>query len=149
VQGRTEKQLVYELLPCTEGMGLCGMPEPSAGDLFLDLEGDPFVDEHGLQYLFGFAYRDSQGELNYAKHWALDGDQEKIGFEWLVDEIMRRREADPAMHIYPFGAYEPATLKNLMGLHATREDEIDRLLRAEAFVDLHRIFKQAIRAGVE
>src|SRR5207245_5098341 len=38
---------------------------------------------------------------------------------------------------------------NLMGLHATREDEIDRLLRGEAFVDLHRVFRQGVRASVE
>jgi uncharacterized protein len=53
------------------------------------------------------------------------------------------------MHVYHFGAYEPATFKNLMGRYATREDEIDRMLRAGSFVDLHTIFKQALRASVE
>jgi len=28
------------------------------GDSFVDLEGDPFVGENGLQYLFGFAVLD-------------------------------------------------------------------------------------------
>lgn len=149
VEGRSTNQPVYELLPVTEGIGLSRLPEPSPGDLFLDLEGDPFVGEHGLQYLFGFAARDSEGRLVYEKRWALNRAEEKSGFEWLVDEIMRRRAADPRLHIYHFGAYEPSTLKNLMGLHATREDEIDRLLRAEAFVDLHRVFRQGVRAGVE
>ena len=53
------------------------------------------------------------------------------------------------MHVYHFGAYEPVKFKWLMGRYATREDEIDRMLRAEFFVDLHTIFKQAVRAGVE
>src|SRR6202790_1128105 len=36
-----------------------------------------------------------------------------------------------------------------MGMYATREDEIDRLLRAGMLVDLHQAFKQSTRAGVE
>ena len=150
VEGREDKKLKYELLlPVTEGMGLCRLPEPSANDIFLDLEGDPFVGESGLQYLFGFAFLDAGGELRYEKQWALNREEEKNGFEWVVDEIMRRRQANPKMHIYHFGGYEPATLKRLMGMHATREDEIDRLLRACAFVDLHQAFKQGLLASVE
>src|SRR3984893_10848619 len=150
VTGRTEKKLVHEpLLPVAEGMGLCRLPEPSADDVFVDLEGDPFVGESGLQYLFGFAFRGADGELRYEKRWALNREEEKKGFEWLVDEIMRRREANPRMHVYHFGAYEPGTLKRLMGMYATREDEIDRLLRAGTLVDLHQAFKQGVRASVE
>src|SRR5256884_8042976 len=53
------------------------------------------------------------------------------------------------MHVYHFGAYEPGTMKRLMGMHATREDEIDRMLRAGMLVDLHQAFKQGVRASVE
>src|SRR6267378_3887407 len=150
VQGRTEKRPVHEpILPVAEGMGFCRLPEPSVGDVFVDLEGDPFVGEKGLQYLFGFAVLDVPGELKYEKRWALNREEEKKGFEWLVDEIMRRREANPKMHVYHFGAYEPGALKRLMGMYATREDEIDRLLRAGVMVDLHQAYKQGVRASVE
>ena len=150
VEGRTKNKLVHELLlPVAEGMGFCRLPEPSKGDVFMDFEGDPFVGDQGLQYLFGFAAGGAGGELVYEKRWALHRDEEKKGFEWLVDEIMRRREADPKMHVYHFGAYEPGTMKRLMGMHATREDEIDRMLRAGMLVDLHQAFKQGVRAGVE
>ena len=150
VQGRTDKKLVHEpLLPPAEGIGLCRLPEPSPADLFLDLEGDPFVDESGLQYLFGMAFRDAHGELTYERRWALNRQEEKKGFEWLVDEIMRRRELNPKMHVYHFGAYEPSTLKRLMGMYATREDQIDRMLRAGVLVDLHQAFKQSTRASLE
>jgi predicted RecB family nuclease len=149
VEGRKEQRLVHEqIFPPMEGMGFCRLPEPSAGDVFMDFEGDPFVGEQGLQYLFGFALRDA-AELVYEKRWALNREEEKKGFEWLVDEIMRRRERDPKMHVYHFGAYEPGTLKRLMGMHATREDEIDRMLRAGVLVDLHQAFKQGVRASVE
>ncbi|MGB4784596.1 MAG: TM0106 family RecB-like putative nuclease [Candidatus Acidiferrum sp.] len=150
VEGRTGKKLKHELLlPVTEGMGFCRLPEPSAGDLFVDLEGDPFVGEQGLQYLFGYAVRDAGGELRYEKRWALNREEEKKGFEWMVDEMMRRREANPKMHVYHFGGYEPGALKRLMGMYATREGEIDRMLRAGVLVDLHQAFKQGVRASVE
>ncbi|HXN53443.1 MAG TPA: TM0106 family RecB-like putative nuclease [Candidatus Acidoferrum sp.] len=150
VTGRSEKRLVHEpLLPVADGMGLCRLPEPSANDVFVDLEGDPFVEQSGLQYMFGFAFKNAGDEWSYEKRWALNCEEEKKGFEWLVDEIMRRREANPKMHVYHFGAYEPGTLKRLMGMYATREDQIDRLLRAGVLVDLHQAFKQSTLASVE
>ncbi len=36
-----------------------------------------------------------------------------------------------------------------MGRYATREDEIDRMLRASLFVDLYTVARQSIRASVE
>jgi len=150
VEGRTEKKLKHEpLLPAVEGMGFCRLPEPSVDDMFVDLEGDPFVGEQGLQYLFGFVFQNAGGEWSYDKRWALNREDEKKGFEWLVDEITRQREANPKMHVYHFGAYEPGALKRLMGMYATREDEIDRMLRAGVLVDLHQVFKQGLRASVE
>jgi predicted RecB family nuclease len=150
VLGRVEKKHVHEpILPVVESMGFCRLPEPAADDLFLDLEGDPFAGTQGLQYLFGFAAKDADREYRYEKRWALNAEEEKKGFEWLVDEIMRRREANPRIHVYHFGAYEPGALKRLMGMYATRENEIDRMLRAGVLVDLHQTFKQGVRASVE
>jgi predicted RecB family nuclease len=150
VEGRADKKLKYELLlPIAEGMGLCRLPEPSADDMFLDLEGDPFVGESGLQYLFGFAFQNANGKLRYEKKWALNREEEKNGFEWVVDEIVRRRKANPQTHVYHFGAYEPSVLKRLMGIYATRQDEIDEMLWEGTFVDLHQILKQSARASVE
>src|SRR5260370_33026228 len=66
VTGRTEKKLVYEpLLPIAEGIGFCRLPEPSADDVFVDLEGDPFVGESGRQYLFGSSFRNAVSALSY------------------------------------------------------------------------------------
>ena len=150
VQGRTENKLVYEIvLPTAEGLGLCRLPEPSPNDVFVDIEGDPFVGESGLQYLFGFVFKNPSGEMVYEKRWALDRQDEKLVFEWLLDQIVSRREANPQMHVYHFGAYESGVLKRLMGMHATREDQVDRLLRAHVLVDLHLAYRQALRASVE
>lgn len=148
VEGRTQQTHIYELLPVMEGAGFCNLPEPSDLDMFVDLEGDPFVGDNGRQYLFGFVTVDKQ-KLAYEKRWCLTVNEEKQAFEWAVDQIMRQWKASPNMHVYHFGAYEPSAFKWLMGRYATREDEIDRMLRAGLFIDLHALFKEAVRASVE
>jgi predicted RecB family nuclease len=149
VEGRALQKCVHELLPVVEGTGFCKLPEPSPGDVFVDLEGDPFVGDCGQQYLFGLVSAEEGQGLRYRKRWAFTAEEEKTGFEWFVDEVMVRLQKFPTMHVYHFGAYEPGTFKRLMGRYATREDEIDRMLRAGLFVDLHTVFKQAARASVE
>jgi predicted RecB family nuclease len=148
--GRGENRLIHErLLPVIASTGFCRLPTPTGDDVFLDFEGDPFVGDSGLQYMFGIAGKDQTGELAYENRWALNREQEKLAFEWLVDEIVLRRKREPGMHVYHFGAYEPATLKRLMGMYATREDQVDRMLRAGVLVDLHQTFKQGVRASVD
>jgi len=53
------------------------------------------------------------------------------------------------MHIYHFAPYEPVAMKRLATRHATREAELDHLLRQQCFVDLYSVTRQAIRASVE
>jgi uncharacterized protein len=55
----------------------------------------------------------------------------------------------PDLHIYHYAPYEPVALKRLMGRYVTRENEIDRLLRAGVFIDLYAAVRHAIRASVE
>jgi uncharacterized protein len=149
VAGRNQDKPVHELLNPVEGQGFYRLPAPSARDVFFDLEGDPFVGFSGREYLFGFVTGDEPGNPSYTCKWAITPDEEKQAFEWFVDFVIDRWAHDPAMHIYHFGAYDPSALKRLMGRYATREDEIDRMLRAGLLVDLHTIFKQAARASVQ
>lgn len=147
--GRNQGKLVYESLPVQPGFGLCCLPEPSPGDIFFDLEGDPFVRDGGLEFLFGYAWRDEQRNTLYRADWSFTPAEEKAVFERFVDFAIERLEQYPALHIYHFAPYEPAALKRLMGRYATRENEIDRLLRAGVFVDLYAVVRHAIRASVE
>lgn len=149
LEGRLSKKALYEALPVTEGAGLQRLPEPSRGDIFLDLEADPFVGDVGLEYLFGYVWRDGQGVERYTAEWAFNRDEEKRAFERFVDFVMARWAEHPSLHIYHYAPYEPSALKRLMGRYATREDEIDRMLRAGLFVDLYSIARQSIRASVE
>ncbi|MEZ5293441.1 MAG: TM0106 family RecB-like putative nuclease [Vicinamibacterales bacterium] len=141
---RTSGVPVHELLPVEPPLGLCRLPAPSPGDLFLDLEGAAFVRDGGREYLFGVWSAEG-----YAGQWACDDAEEHAAFEALMDRIERQWAAHPDMHVYHFSPYEPSALKRLMGRYASRADLLDRLLRGERFVDLLAVTRQALRAGVE
>jgi len=138
-------QPIHELLVIEAEKGLCRLPEPSAGDLFLDLEGDPFATEGGREYLFGVARADG----SYHSSWAFTESDERRAFERMIDLIVDQTRAHPGMHVYHYAPYEPAAFKRLMGRHATRERELDAMLREGRFVDLYAVVRQAMRAGVE
>jgi uncharacterized protein len=133
----------YELLAPEAGRGFARLPAPLEGDLFFDMEGDPFFDE-GLEYLFGVTWIDS-GEPRFRAFRATDRAEEKSAFEDFIDFALERLERHPGAHIYHYAPYEPSALKRLMGLHATREDELDQLLRSEKLVDLYAVVRQALR----
>jgi predicted RecB family nuclease len=141
---RSTKKTAFEILELQPGFGFYQLPEPSEHDMFFDFEGDPFVGNHGIEYLFGWYYRDKYYDL-----WATNDAEEKQALENYIDEVMRLRNIDNKMHVYHFGAYEQSALKRLVGKYATREDELDTLLRANVFIDLHTIIRHAIRAGIE
>ena len=157
LEGRQEGRLKYELLLPGERRaldperGLASLPLPSPGDLFFDIEGDPYAFEDGLEYLFGVM--DVGGEWHAI--WSTDAEGEftfggeKAAFERLMDLFTAQLDRFPEAHIYHFHSYEPSALKHLMGKHATREDQVDRLLRGGVLIDLHRIVRQALRASVE
>ena len=150
--------------------GLLALPEPVDGDLFFDIEGARYYSEDGrefgLQYLFGLvdtADLDEAGRPRYTPIWAFDRRGEKRAFEELVDFITERRARRPGLHVYHYNHYEPTSVDHLTELHATRqeavgrlmgrfatrEDEVDDLFRLGVFVDLYRVVRQGLQAGVE
>ena len=152
VRGREEHRMCYELLePVEAERGLCILPPPSPGDVFLDLEANPYVLNEGLEYLIGFLTLDSKAnaEPTYESLWSFDRAEEKCAFETFIGRMMERRRQDPAMHIYHYASYEPTAMKRLAGRHGACIDELDELLRAGMFVDLYRAVRQGLRASVE
>lgn len=150
--------------------GLLGLPEPAEGDLFFDIEGARYYSEDGrefgLQYLFGVvdtADRDTNGDARYRAFWAFNRDQEREAFTGVVDYMHERLSERPDAHVYHYNHYEPTALdhlaelhqaredvlRQLMGRFASREEELDDLLRRRVFVDLYRIVRQGLQASVE
>jgi uncharacterized protein len=147
--GRKAGRPVYEILTPEPGLGLALLPDPVEGDLFFDIESDPFVGEGGLEYLLGVAFAGEDGTLHYKTFWAFDRIQEREALQAFIDFVMDRWQTHPGMHIYHFSPYEPAAVKRLIGRHGTRETEADRLLRAERFVDLLAVTRHGLRVSVE
>ena len=168
IQVRGEGRVISERVPperdrqeaLVPDRGLWSLPEPSPGDLFLDLEGDPFYgsDEiDGIDYLFGIiepGRADAAGGPMFHAFWSIaDGTvtpaAERQAFEDCIDLIMDRWTAHPDMHVYHYAPYETSAMKRLAGRYVTRETEVDQLLRGQVFVDLYRVVRQGIRASVE
>lgn len=127
---------------------LAAIPEPDAGDLFFDFEGDPLYTEGpardwGIDYLFGMVDVDEQ----FTPLWAHSFAEEKVALERFLDLVAARRAAHPNLHIYHYANYEKAHLLSIAARHGVREVEVDRLLRDGVFVDLYPIVKRAVRVG--
>jgi predicted RecB family nuclease len=147
----------YELLEPEEGCGFAHLPLPSEGDLFFDMEGDPFFDD-GLEYLFGCVSLNinnkksldtapTNGQSKFQAFWSTDRATEKQAFEQFIDFVIERLERFPDLHVYHYAPYEATAIKRLMGLHATREADVDRLLRGKVLVDLYAVVRQGLRIG--
>ena len=148
LRGRETGTHLYELLDDEEERGFRLLPAPDHADVWLDLEGHPFYEPaRGLEFLFGYCYRDDSGEVRYEALWARDRDDERRMFERFVDWLVERRRRHPGLHVYHYAAYERTALTRLMGEHGTREHEVDDLLRGEVLVDLYRIVRQSLRAS--
>jgi uncharacterized protein len=174
VESEDAGAIAYELLEpdrdpdggLVPNRGLLALPEPAEGDLFFDIEGARYYSEDGrefgLQYLFGIVDTAEQPP-RYTQFWAFGRAGEKRAFEELIDFITERRRERPGLHVYHYNHYEPTAVDHLSELHetrqeavgrlmgrfATREDEVDELFRLGVFVDLYRVVRQGLQAGVE
>ncbi len=149
--GRTDLDPLWERIPPRPeepGRGLALLPEPSPLDLFFDIEADPWLGDHGLEYLLGVLSIDRPSPA-YLPIWGHSPEEERAAFEAFIDAVIERLGRDPAMHVYHYGGYEAGAIKRLMQRYATREDEVDRLLRGGVLVDLYAVVRQGIRASVE
>ncbi|MDP9249850.1 MAG: TM0106 family RecB-like putative nuclease [Chloroflexota bacterium] len=141
---------LYEFLPLQPNLGLAALPPPSTHDLFFDIEGDPFAEEDGLEYLLGVwdpSVRTDAGEPTFLTWWAHSREEEKAAFEGFIDFVMDRWRRHPTMHVYHYAAYERGRMGMLSTRHATREAEVDAMLRGELFVDLYKAVRQGLRIG--
>lgn len=131
--------------PDAPRQGFALLPPPSPGDVCFDIEGYPLI-EGGLEYLLGVTLSKG-GKLLFRDWWAHDRQQEKASFEAFVDWVYARWKRHPSMHVYHYAAYETTALKRLMCRYASRENEVDELLRSHVFVDLFTVVRQALILG--
>lgn len=124
--------------------GYALLPDPSPGDVFFDLEGDPYVGDGGVEYLWGW-----WGAGAYERVWAHTPAEEKAALEAFVDRVQAIRAEYPGMHVYHYAPHERSKLSSLAMQYATREDAIDDILRSGVLVDLYAVVRQGMQVGEE
>jgi len=145
-QAQQTGRAYVEVLPieqASRGFGL--LPTPSPQDLYFDMEGDPLT-ASGLEYLFGLLLPPYDRD-GFEAFWALKKTDEKTTFEQFIDRVIAHCRLYPDAHIYHYAPYEPTALKRLMTQYATREAEVDWLLRQQKLVDLYAVVRHAIRVS--
>jgi predicted RecB family nuclease len=137
---------VHQHLEPRRAAGYALLPTSSPGDIYFDLEGDPYVgDDGGIEYLWGW-WTEGSG---YECVWAHDAEAEKLAFERFVDRVFQLRALHSDLHVFHYAPHERSKLRSLAALYATREEQVDELLRAEALVDLYAVVRQGMQVGEE
>jgi len=133
-------KISYEVV---DGSELARLPAPSPGDVFFDMEGDPFaLAGTGLEYLFG-----AVTTAGFTPFWAHSRAAEKVAFEEFVDFAATWLTEHPGAHIYHYAPYEVTALKRLAAVHGTREEAVDELLRGGKLIDLYAVVRKALRVS--
>jgi uncharacterized protein len=128
--------------PQPQATSLVRVPPAHPGDIYFDLEGDPFAAIPTLDYLW--AYSDSAGDYHHV--WAHSPEDEQAALAWLLD-VFRQREAEGGdWHVYHYNTYEITSLRRVAASHPDPAvlAEVDRFIE-ERFVDLYRTVESGIR----
>lgn len=125
----------YELRAPEPGKGFDVLPEPTPGDIFYDIEGDPHF-AGGLEYLHGVWFDDQ-----FRAFWAHDHPAEAKALSDLLDFFRERLAHYPAARIYHYAPYEITALRRLTTKYGIGEAFLDRLLRERRFVDLYAVVR--------
>jgi uncharacterized protein len=146
IDSHTTGEPVHRQLEPARERGYARLPEPSAGDVFFDLEGDPYVGtDGGIEYLWGWWTLDG----GYDRIWAHDEDGEKHALERFAGFVEGRRRTYPDLHVYHYAPHEASKLKSLALKYATCEDKVDAMLRGGVLVDLYAVVRQGLQVGEE
>ncbi len=143
VRSRDSGEPLHRHLEPKRASGYALLPEPSPGDVFFDLEGDPYVGDEGIEYLWGWW----TAQATYECAWAHDLDAEKAAFELFIDRVVALRAEHPGMHVFHYAPHELSKLRSLSVKYATREAEVDDLLRDDVLVDLYAVVRQGLQVG--
>lgn len=142
-QARKTGDPSWEFRDLDPGKGFDLLPEPQAGDVFYDIEGDPYF-EGGLEYLHGIWF---DGE--FRSFWAHDHAAEAQALTNLLDFFRTQITEYPAARIYHYAPYEITALRRLTIKYGIGEAFLDRLLRERRFVDLFAVVRGALIGSEE
>ena len=142
---RAAKGPHHVLRETAEGKGFDLLPRPAKGDLFYDIEGDPFYADagvEGLEYLHGV-----WDGADFIPFWAHDPAAEKEALIDLSELFDARLSAHPDAHVYHYAPYEITALRRLCTRHGVGEARLDRWLRERRFCDLYAVVRGGVAAS--
>jgi len=140
-QARKTGEPDFQLREQEPGKGFYLLPESQSGDLFYDIEGDPYY-ESGLEYLHGL-----WTGSNFHTFWAHDHEAEAKALSGLLTFFKEHLARYPNAHIYHYAAYEVTALRRLVTRYGIGEAFLDRLLRERRFVDLYAVVRGGLIAS--
>ena len=124
------------------GSSCCRRPSP--GDLFFDIEGDPFWEPgRGLEYLCGITDTRRRRFTRVLGARPRRGAASRSSASSTSSASASPRTRTCTSTTTP--PTRPTALKRLAAEYGTREEELDELLRGEVFVDLYKVVAQALR----
>lgn len=132
----------FELRDAEPGKGFGLLPAPDDGDVFYDIEGDPYF-PGGLEYLHGVWFRDD-GEWVFRAFWAHTREEEGRAAADLLAFLVDRMRRHPNARVYHYANYEIAALRRLTAQHRAGEAAMDQLQRERRFVDLFKVVAGAM-----
>lgn len=135
----------FELKPFDPHRGLALLPKADPGDVFYDIEGDPYF-EGGLEYLHGLWFQD-KGVSVFRDFWAHDRVAEGAALRQLMAFFAERLKNYPNAHIYHYAAYEISALRRLACSHGIGEALLDQMLREHRFLDLYTVVSGSLIAS--
>ena len=135
----------FELRSAEPGKGFGLLPAPDEGDVFYDIEGDPYF-PGGLEYLHGVWYREGS-DWAFRAFWAHSREEEGAAAADLLRFLVERMRRFPNAHVYHYANYEIAALRRLTAMHRIGEAAMDQLQRERRFVDLFKVVSGAIVAS--
>ena len=139
-QQRANNEPIHDLLPNPE---LRYLPQSDPADVFFDMEGFPYFENGGLEYLFGNWTRDNK----FVPFWAHNRADEKDAFVLFMTWVHERMMQNPDAHIYHYASYEQTALRRLSTRHGVMQTELSELQRQGRFVDLYPIVLRSVRVG--
>ncbi len=146
VESRTTQRPTERQLPPERQRGYARLPVPSAGAIFFDLEGDPYVGtDAGIEYLWGWTTADGR----YHCRWAHTEHQERAALCDFIGVVQTAWSAHPDMHVFHYAAHEKSKLRSLAQKYGVLESAIDQWLRGEVLVDLYAVVRQGLQVGEE
>lgn len=135
----------FELRDPEAGKGFGLLPTPDEGDVFYDIEGDPYF-PGGLEYLHGVWFREG-GDWRFRTFWAHSREDEGRAAADLLAFLVERMRRFPNARVYHYANYEIAALRRLTAQHRIGEAAMDQLQRERRFVDLFKVVSGAMVAS--